>query len=149
MYSFLLSLHNITRWLAFVALVLAVLKAAVNLKNRKGFTPFDNQLRHLTATFFHLQLVIGIWLYMESPVAKSGIQHLDTADDWFFGLLHPFMMLTAIVLVTIGSSVSKRQIPDKQYALMLKWYAIVLLIILLMIPWSFSPLVSRPLLRTF
>jgi hypothetical protein len=59
-------------------------------------------------------------------------------------------MLTAIVLITIGSAKAKRKKQDRdKFRVIALWYTIGLLLILSSIPWAFSPLVSRPYLRGF
>jgi hypothetical protein len=69
-------------------------------------------------------------------------------DTAFFGILHLLFMLTAIVLITIGSAKAKRMPTDEEkFKTMLTWYSIGLIIILIAIPWPFSPLASRPYFR--
>jgi hypothetical protein len=60
------------------------------------------------------------------------------------------MMLTAIVLITLGSAKAKRKATGlEKFRTTAIWLSIGLLLILLSIPWSFSPLIHRPLLRWF
>jgi hypothetical protein len=59
-------------------------------------------------------------------------------------------MLTSITLITIGSIKAKRKTTDSEkFKIMTIWFSLAFLIILLMIPWSFSPLANRPNFRTF
>jgi hypothetical protein len=93
-------------------------------------------------------------LYTQSPIVKyfwneteNGLQYLDLT---FFGLIHIALMLTAIVVLTIGSAIAKRKPTDKEkFKTMLVWYSIALIIIFIAVPWSFSPLSSRPNFRVF
>jgi len=58
-------------------------------------------------------------------------------------------MLTAIVIITIGSALAKRKKTDKEkFKTMLVWFSAALLIIFIAIPWPFSPLANRPYIRT-
>ncbi|WP_233565959.1 MULTISPECIES: hypothetical protein [unclassified Flavobacterium] len=76
---------------------------------------------------------------------KEGIQNKEFA---FFGLLHIFLMLISIVLITIGSALAKRKAADEdKFKTMLLWFSIALLIIFIAIPWPFSPLANRPYYR--
>jgi hypothetical protein len=60
------------------------------------------------------------------------------------------VMLTAIILITIGSAKAKRKTTDQEkFKTMAIWLTIALLLILSSIPWSFSPLISRPMFRAF
>ena len=154
MYSILLILHSLTRWLVLVFLVYSIYRAFVGYANNKTFSKTDNAFRHWTATVAHIQLMIGMILYTQSPIVKYfwneteiGLQNLDLT---FFGLIHLILMLTAIVVLTIGSAKAKRKPTDKEkFKTMLVWFSIALLIIFIAIPWTFSPLSSRPSFRTF
>jgi hypothetical protein len=54
------------------------------------------------------------------------------------------------VLITIGSAKAKRKDDNKaKFKTMAIWFTIALLVILSSVPWSFSPLVSRPNFRPF
>lgn len=154
MYSTLLFLHSLFRWLVLVFLVYSIYRAFIGYTRNKPFSKTDNAFRHWTATVAHIQLMIGIILYTQSPVVKyfwantkTALQNLDLT---FYGLIHIVLMLTAIVVLTIGSALAKRKPTDKEkFKTMLVWFSIVLIIIFIAIPWSFSPLSSRPNFRTF
>ncbi|WP_229712476.1 hypothetical protein [Marivirga lumbricoides] len=142
------------RWLVLVFLVYSIYRAFVGYTRNKSFSKTDNAFRHWTATVAHIQLMIGIILYTQSPVVKYFLANTKTAlqnlDLTFYGLIHIFLMLTAIVVLTIGSALAKRKPTDKEkFRTMLVWFSIVLIIIFIAIPWSFSPLSSRPNFRTF
>jgi multisubunit Na+/H+ antiporter MnhB subunit len=74
----------------------------------------------------------------------------QNATMQFFGLTHVLLMTIAIVLITIGSSVAKRQQTDPaKFRTMVIWFALALLVIFVSIPWPFSPLATRPYFRQF
>ncbi|WP_342331333.1 hypothetical protein [Pedobacter sp. FW305-3-2-15-E-R2A2] len=109
-------------------------------------------MRHWTATIAHIQLLIGITLYFQSPVIKYFLKNFNEArqsfDLIFFGLIHSTLMLIAIVVLTIGSALAKRKARDtEKFKTLLVWYVIALLIIFIAIPWPFSPLANRPYFR--
>lgn len=152
MYTVLLFLHSIVRWLVLISLLYAVYRALRGYSARKPFSGADNAARHWTATFAHIQLLVGITLYTQSPVIKYFWKNFKTAvqqkDMAFFGLAHLLLMLTAIVLLTIGSAMAKRKSTDREkFRTMLIWFSIALLLILAAIPWPFSPFASRPYIR--
>ena len=154
MYSTLLVFHSLIRWLVLAFLLYSIYRAFVGYLNDKPFSKTDNAFRHWTATIAHIQLMIGIILYTQSPIVKyfwrkteTGLQNLDIT---FYGIIHIFLMLTAIVLLTIGSALAKRQPTDKEkFKTMLVWFSIALIFIFIAVPWTFSPLSSRPNFRTF
>jgi hypothetical protein len=150
MYSTLLILHSLFRWLVLASLLYAIVRAYRGYTARLAFTPTDNSVRHWTATLVHLQLVFGFTLYMISPVVQAfrqqGIQ--SGGSFVFFGLVHISLMLLAVVLITIGSAMAKRQSEDRlKFRTMLFWFLAGLLIIFLAIPWPFSPFANRPYVR--
>lgn len=154
MYSALLSLHSLVRWLVLTSLIIAIFIAFKGWFSKKKFSRFDNSVRHWTATIAHIQLIVGIWLYFISPVIDYFLHNYKEAVHLrqirFFGMEHSLMMLTAIVLITIGSAKAKRKQTDtEKFKVMAIWFSIGLLIILASIPWAFSPYASRPYFRPF
>jgi hypothetical protein len=154
MYQTLLVLHSITRWLVLATLLTSIYRAYIGFSQNKSFSKSDNTLRHWTATVAHIQLIIGILLYIKSPIIKyfwgnfnEAIKYMDTS---FFGLYHILLMILSVVLVTIGSALAKRNKTDKEkYKTVLVWFSISLIIIIIAIPWPFSPFANRPYIRTF
>ena len=66
----------------------------------------------------------------------------------FFAMEHSLMMFVSIVIVTIGVVKVKHKKTSKQkHKTTLIWFIIALFIILLNIPWEFSPLLNRPSFR--
>lgn len=154
MYAHLIVLHSAFRWLVLFFLLLALWRAYTGYFHNRTFTKADNSIRHWTATVAHLQLLIGITLYIKSPTVQYLWANLGTAlknkDAAFFGLYHFLLMFLAVFAVTIGSAMAKRKPTDREkFRTMLVWFGITLLIIFIAIPWPFSPLASRPYIRTF
>jgi len=154
MYPNLLALHSLVRWLVLTSLLFAIFRAYYGWLSRKQFSSFDNAVRHWTATIAHIQLFLGIWLYFISPIVAYFLHHFSTAIHErairFFGMEHITMMLIGIILITIGSSRAKRKTTDgEKFKTMAIWFTIALLVILSSVPWSFSPLISRPNFRPF
>ena len=151
MYHTLVFTHSIVRWLVLVSLVYAIFRAYKGYFSNKAFTKADNSVRHWTATMAHIQIVIGILLYTQSPTIKyfwSSVKEASS-DAAFFGLVHIALMLAAIVVVTVGSALAKRKQTDKdKFKSMLVWFSVSLIIILIAIPWPFSPFANRPYFRT-
>ena len=154
MYITLLALHSLVRWLVLTSLLFALSRACYGWVSRKQFSPFDNKVRHWTATIAHIQLSLGIWLYCISPIVDYFLHHFKDAvhqrEIRFFGMEHSLMMFIAIIIITIGSAKAKRKATDtEKFRTMTIWFAVALFIILTSIPWAFSPLTSRPHFRSF
>lgn len=154
MYQTLLALHSLVRWFVLASLLLAIYKGYKGWLTNKPFSKYDNKVRHWTATITHIQLCIGLWLYFISPIINYFLHNYKEAvhqrEIRFFGMEHNLMMLAAIIIITIGSAKAKRKPTDQEkFKTMALWFTVGLLIILLSIPWTFSPLASRPLFRQF
>lgn len=152
MYSILLFLHSIVRWLVLASLLIAIYRSYMGWLGNQPYSKSDNTLRVVTSSIAHTQLVLGLWLYFISPVIKYFLHNFSEAvhmrEIRFFGMEHSLIMLVAIVFITIGSSVAKRKTDDKQkFKTMAIWFSLALLLILSSIPWPFSPMISRPYLR--
>jgi small-conductance mechanosensitive channel len=153
MYQLLLPLHSLIRWLVLSSLIYAIFTALMGYIKGWQFTKSHDSIRHWTATIAHVQLIIGILIYTKSVAVKaffSGPLDSSRLESVFFGVIHISSMLVAIVFITVGSAKAKRKAESKQkFQTMLIWFSIALLIILLAIPWPFSPLAHRPYLRNF
>lgn len=154
MYEFLLPIHSLIRWLVLFTLLYSLASAAIGLLNNKPYSRIDNIMRSATSGLSHLQLLIGMTLYMKSPLVKFFFKDTSEgfkyADITFFSVFHISLMLTSVVLLTIGAAKARRktEAADKHQAILL-WFGIALVVIFLAIPWPFNPFASRPLLRTF
>lgn len=152
MYQTLIFYHNTLRWLVLASLLFAIFRAYRGIFLKATFSKVDNAARHWTATIAHVQLMIAMVLYFQSPVIKylfaNFKEAIKTFDLLFFGLIHSFLMIVAIVIITIGSAKAKRRSTDHgKFKTMLIGFSIALIIIFLAIPWPFSPLANRPYYR--
>ncbi|MBO9199352.1 MULTISPECIES: hypothetical protein [Niastella] len=154
MYYALLTLHSLVRWLVLISLLIAIVRAYSGWFKKKPFLKSDNTSRMVAVTTAHLQLVLGLWLYVISPTVRYFMNNFKMAvhqrEIRFFGMEHITMMVLAIVLLTIGSAKTKKQTTDQQrFKTMAIWFTIALAVIFFSIPWHFSPFTSRPYFRWF
>lgn len=151
MYQLILSLHSITRWLVLIGLIVAIYKSYSGWIKKSPFTKSDKAIRRVSASLLHLQFLLGIILYFVSPLTGYLMSHFGIAVKnpviEFFGMSHTAGMFVSVVLVSIGTRRSQKAPTDTQmFSRMAIFYSIGLLIILIMIPWPFSPFAQRPLL---
>jgi len=154
MYQFILAFHSLIRWLVLISLLVSIFTAYSGWFKHKVYTKRDKLIRMITVIIAHTQLIIGLWLYFISPIVNYFLHNCKDAvhnrQIRFFGMEHVTMMIIAITLITIGSAKAKRQTTAHQkFKTTAIWFTIGLLVILSSIPWSFSPLISRPLFRPF
>lgn len=135
-------MHSALRWVALVLLVLVVVKSFQGSRGNAPFTEGQRKLGLFTMIALHLQLVLGLMLYMMrgwiGMLGQEGT--MSNSYTRFFAMEHATLMVVAIVLGTLGYSLSKRAADDaakhKKQAL---FFGLCLLLILLGIPWPFRP----------
>lgn len=154
MYVTLLALHSLVRWLVLVSLLFAIFRAYSGWSTHKPFSRFDHAVRQCTVAILHAQLLLGVVLYVISPLVYHFLANFNEAvhqrDLRFFGMEHVTMMVLAVAVVTIGAARVKRRTTDtEKYKTMAIWFTVGLLLIFLSIPWAFSPFTSRPYFRPF
>lgn len=154
MYYEILLIHSWTRWLVLFGLIYILI---ISQKNRRREISLKNQ--HLFALLSFpivclIQLILGLFLYSESPFVKLFFQNypdsLQQREIRFFGIEHSTIMPIAIGLIIIGSlKTIKNRAQTMVYNIWFKWMMFATVLIVFSIPWSFWPLVSRPLFRLF
>jgi hypothetical protein len=148
----LILFHSLLRWVVLLGLLWALIVAAQGYFSKRDFRRSDRIAISAGSISSHIQLLIGFGLYFWSPIAQSFWSDRPVAwnEAKFFGLVHFGLMTAAIILITIGSALAKRETePRKQFSAVLWYYGLGLLLILIAIPWPFSPLAQRPWFRAF
>ena len=151
MYNFLLISHS---WLRWVVLILAVWTIYNNYEgftsNRKWGTG-DKKLNAYFLSALHLQLVLGLTLYVISPMMKAIFQDfggsMKNPELRFWSVEHMTGMIIGITVAQIGSIRAKKQVSDAgKFRTAFFWFLVATLIILIMIPFGIWN-VGRPLFR--
>jgi hypothetical protein len=132
-------LHQILRWLVLVLGVVAIARAI------KGgpFTPGHRggNIAFLATT--HLTVIVGLLLWAAfSPMTEAAFGNFGGAMKdsalRFYAVEHPFLMILAAVLITVGNVKSKKADSDEAKHKAIKiFFTIGMLLILAGIPWSF------------
>lgn len=154
MYSTLLPLHSILRWLLVAGLAYSIARSVIGLVAKRPYSRLDSTVRSVTSAVSHVQLIIGFVLYFKSPIVSyfraNGSVSLRYMDIAFFGVYHISLMLIAILMITIGAAKAKRANSDyDKHRQIFWWFGTAVVLILMAIPWPFSPYVARPYLRIF
>ncbi|MFT3947277.1 MAG: hypothetical protein QM763_09915 [Agriterribacter sp.] len=154
MYSTFLALHSLLRWVVVLTLLFALYKAYSGWLSKKTFTRSDNSARLWAVMFVHIEFIIGLVLYFTSPIIEFFRNNFKEAvhqkDVRFFGMEHSVMMLVAVILITIGSAKARRKNTDvEKFKTLAIWFTIGFIIMLISIPWPFSPFAGRPAFRSF
>lgn len=151
MYNGLLHLHNLMRWVILLLLVIAIFNAISGMLNKRQYTSFDKKTALFLMIASHITLLVGIYQWVVGPWGLKNIQNMGMATVMkdpvarFFAIEHMVSMLIAIVLITIGRGVGKKNIsPERKHKKSFWMFLIALVLILVAIPWPFRE-VARPL----
>ena len=142
MYSLLKNIHSYWAYLVLLVLILGILNAIVGKIKGKDFESKDLRLSLFGLIFSHIQLLIGLILFFVSPwfdqwsnLGMGGV--MKDAQARLYLVEHPFTNILAIVLITMGWSIHKRQSdPGKKFLRIALFYGLGLLLLLSRIPWD-------------
>jgi len=138
MYNILVHLHSVNRWIVLVLIILALVKSFTGWFSKKEFTPSDKKTALFALIFTHIQLILGVVLYFISPLVSFQEGALESDLYRFYTIEHFSMMIIAILLITLGFSLSKRATESiTKFKRIAVFYLIGLLIMLSAIPWPF------------
>ena len=141
MYIYFKTVHSY--WAFFVIFILGVVifNAFIGRYTGKEFSTKDLRISLFGLIFSHIQLLIGLILYFVSPWfdqwAAIGMGVMKDAQARLYLVEHPITNILAIVLITIGWSMHKRQSESsKKFLRIILFYSLGLLLLLSGIPWS-------------
>ncbi|MCE7987025.1 MAG: hypothetical protein DYG89_38115 [Caldilinea sp. CFX5] len=154
LYSIILSLHNLNRWLVLLVGLWTIWQVMRGWLGHRGWQSHYTTLLQIFTRTIDLQFLLGLALYLlPGAFIQAALQNIPWAQIMqerllrFFTLEHPLQMIIAVVLANITLSMAKR-IPQEQRRL--RWTAILLLLtmllIVLAIPWP-GFYYGRPWLR--
>lgn len=138
----LVQIHSILRWIILVLILVAIFRSM-----GAGNKPFTNG--HKKNGLFlmiaaDIMLLLGLVQWLTGGYGLKAIQNngmsavMKDSVMRFFAVEHLAMMLIAIILIHVGYSFSKKNIPDaKKHSKTALFYIIALVIMLAAIPWPF------------
>ena len=141
MYIYLKTVHSYWAFFVLFILVAAIFNAFIGRYTGKEFSTKDLRISLFGLIFSHIQLLIGLILYFVSPWfdqwAAIGMGVMKDAQARLYLVEHPITNILAIVLITIGWSMHKRQSESsKKFLRIILFYSLGLLLLLSGIPWS-------------
>lgn len=143
MYNGLLHLHSFLRWIILLLLLIVVVRSLT--AGNRSFTNGDRKWGLFAMIACDIELLIGLYQWFAGPryglsaFMNSGMKAIMSDKDLrFFSVEHFAAMIVAIVLVHVGKSYGKKNVPDAiKHKRTLIYYGLALLIILISIPWPF------------
>ncbi|HLV26126.1 MAG TPA: hypothetical protein VKZ41_07415 [Gemmatimonadales bacterium] len=141
MYSFMLTTHNLLRWLILIVGAYALIRAISGVAGKRRFEAADGNAGKLFTISLDIQLLVGLLLYgIFSPVTRQAFADMGAAmavrEIRFFVAEHFLLMLLAVAAAHI-TSVLVRRAPtdDVKFKRMGAGVAITLGLILGGMPW--------------
>lgn len=142
MYNTILELHSYWAYATLGLLLIATLNAFVGLSAKRPFYKKDRQISLIALTFSHIQFLLGIILLFVSAkmdaakeLGMGGV--MKNSELRLFIVEHPLTNLIAIVLITMGWSMHKKQAEDSsKFKKIGYFYAIGLVLLLSRIPYN-------------
>ena len=142
MYQGMLHLHSFLRWVILILLLVAVVKSIMD-KN-KPFTAGHRKSGLFLMITADVMLLVGLYQWFDGPWGLKSIQTngfgnvMKSPPLRFFAVEHLVGMLAAIILIHMGYSFTKKNVPDaRKHKRVLLYFGLALLIILISIPWPF------------
>jgi hypothetical protein len=141
MYSTILSLHSTLAYAALVVLLLAVINAILGVTSKSLFKPKDRSISLVALIICHVQLVVGLLLYIVSDKFEQwsllGMKIMKNSELRQLLVEHPITNIIAIILITIGWSKHKREESNNgKFKKIALFYLLGLVLLLAMIPYK-------------
>lgn len=147
MYTGMLHLHSVLRWIVLIVALWAIVKMAAGRSGNKAFTASDKRPALFFMIAMDLQLLVGLVLYF---IGNFGIKNIKAQGmgaimkdsiGRFFAIEHTIGMLIALILVHVGYAATKSNISDqKKFSKAFTLFLIALIVIVISIPWPFRDL---------
>jgi hypothetical protein len=150
MFPVLLQIHNILRWVILLLLLLSIIQSLIGWIKKRELREGDAKLWLFTMISAHTTLLIGLILLffgrfgILSSGLPEGVELMKDKFYRFFWVEHPTGMVIAIILITLGRGVVKKQITDPlKYKRAFWFFLLALVIILATVPWPGREIVER------
>lgn len=142
MYAILKTIHSYWAFLVLLVLIAAAGNALLGRVRSNAFGARDLRIALFGLIFSHIQLLIGLILYFVSPwfdqwsrMEMSGV--MKNSEARLYLVEHPITNILAIVFITLGWSLHKRQTEaSKKFLRIGMFYSFGLLLLLSRIPWQ-------------
>ena len=145
-FRWLLSIHNIFRWVVILALLWGLYRAYSGWLGKKPWSALDRRAGMLLTIAYDIQFLLGLILAFISPIVASAFSNLNAAmqvkELRFFAVEHMPMMFLALIFGHVTSVVSRRagsEMRKHRHAAI--GFTLVAIITVAATPWF------RPLLR--
>ena len=141
MYAVLKTVHSYWAFLVIITLTFIVINSIISKFSGRAFNTKDLRISLYGLIFSHIQVLIGLILYFVSPwfdqFSQLGMGIMKNAESRLYLIEHPLINIIAIILITLGWSMHKRQSDSsKKFLRIALFYGLGLVFLLTRIPWS-------------
>jgi hypothetical protein len=142
--SFMQGLHNLVRWVVVLGGLWALIAVVRGLAGKLRYDAAAEGAGKFFVSVLDLQVVIGVILYLVSPLVKAAMTQgmaaaMQNADLRFFLVEHAVIMVLAAVAAHVGLATARRGATDQaKYTRALIWYLISAVLIAYGTPWGRS-----------
>ena len=149
MYTTLLFIHSLLRWIILILVVVAIAKSIIGLTSGKDYQKSDNGIAAAFVGSMHLQLLVGLILYFWlSPITSNAFSGYGSPMKdpvlRYWAVEHIVVMVIAVILAQVGRSISRKSEDALvKFRFQLIFFGISFLLMLTMIPWSESARLFR------
>lgn len=99
----IVGLHSFWRWVVLVALLVGIVRGLMGWLRGATWESRDRQIALLATTALDIQLLLGIVLWLGQRRWSDGV---------FLGIIHPVVMIVAIVIAHAASLQAKKAASD-------------------------------------
>jgi hypothetical protein len=138
----LLHLHSFLRWVILILLLVAVYKSFAD--KHKAYNAGHKKTGMFLMICADIMGLLGLYQWFTGPWGLKSIQTngmsvvMKNSVLRFFAVEHFIGMLIAILLIHIGYSYAKKNVPDSvKHKRAILFFGLALLVILISIPWPF------------
>lgn len=142
MYEIFLTLHSWIRWIILILGIIAIFKAYTGWFGNKPFTKGDNGISGAFMGTLHLNLLIGLILYLFlSPITESAFNDfggaMGNSELRFWAVEHILINIIAVIVAQVGRTKAKKAIDDvRKHKLTAIFYTIAFILLISRIPWG-------------
>jgi hypothetical protein len=153
MYGLVLTLHSLIRWVVVVVGVAVVVRSLYGFFGGKSWTQLDDRLGMGFTISMDLQLLLGLLLYVVSPLTRAAMSDFGAAMSSgplrYFAVEHVVIMIIAVILAHVGRSRSRKAADDRsKFKQASIFFTLSMVAVLLAIPWPFmANFADRPWIR--
>ncbi|MEW6569008.1 MAG: hypothetical protein AB1449_12750 [Chloroflexota bacterium] len=146
MYSLVLILHSLVRWVVILAAAWAIARALRGWIADRPWLPLDHRVGLVFTMAMDVQVLLGLVLVFVSPLAQEVLGDpsgaMASPELRFFAVEHVPLMVLAAVAAYAGSVLSRKATDDRaRHRRAALAFVLSLAMVLIAVPWS------RPLLR--